>query len=164
MLPLVFMGLAIVGAIVHLFVSKQPRTRERVVQVFLLYFLVVDIGVFGVIGASGHIFRADEIAEEIGWPTGSPFQYEVGVANLGFGVTGILCIWYRRGFWAATAIAAGIFLFADGIGHIREERAGDYAEYNAGPVLYTDFITPIVVWALLIAYHRMTGRIFERGD
>jgi hypothetical protein len=162
--PLITMALAIIGAIIHLFVSKQPRTRERVVQVFLLYFLVVDIGVTSLFAAYGHIFRADQIAEEIGWPAGNPFQHEVGFANLGFGIAGILCIWYRRGFWAATAIAVGVFLFADGIGHIREERAGDHAEYNAGPVLYTDFITPIVVWALLIIYHRMTGRIFERGD
>lgn len=47
--------------------------------------LVCGFGLFGIIGASGHTLNADAIAEFIGWPTSSPFQTEVGPANLAFG-------------------------------------------------------------------------------
>jgi hypothetical protein len=45
--------------------------------------LVYLIGVAGIIGASGHLLKADDVARSIGWPPGSPFQWEVGVADLG---------------------------------------------------------------------------------
>src|SRR5437763_15036866 len=48
--------------------------------------LVFLVGVPGIVGASGHIFAADQVAESIGWPKGSALQYELGVANLSFGV------------------------------------------------------------------------------
>ena len=156
MIPLIFLAATIIGAVVHLFVSKRPRTSERVIEVFLLYFLVVGMGVTGLFAASGHLFRPDEIAEEIGWPAGNPFQREVGLANLGIGVAGVLCAWLRGGFWAATTVTASIYLFGDGIGHIIEERQGDHAEYNAGPILYTDFIFAIVTTALMLLWSRAT--------
>src|SRR6476659_8155319 len=34
--------------------------------------------------------KADDVARSIGWPPGSPFQWEVGVADLGWGVLGVL--------------------------------------------------------------------------
>jgi len=160
MTPIIILALTIIGALIHLFISKQPRTSRRVVEVFLLYFLVIAFGLGSLFGAFGHIFYADQVAKDIGWPAGSPFQFEVGAANLGIGIAGILCIWFRRGFWASTAITAGTFYFLDGIGHIRETQAGDHAAYNAGATLYVDFIIPIVTWGLLLAYHRITGRAF----
>ena len=48
--------------------------------------LVFLVGVPGIVGFSGHVFNADQVAESIGWPKGNPFQYEVGIANLSYGV------------------------------------------------------------------------------
>ncbi|WP_180277965.1 DUF6790 family protein [Clostridium sp. LS] len=36
------------------------------------------------------------IAEFIGWEKGSPFQKE-----LGYGISGLLCIWMSKDFWLA---------------------------------------------------------------
>ncbi len=45
------------------------------------------------------------VAASIGWPAGSPFQFEVGIANLSFGILGILCLKFMDNFWTATVIA-----------------------------------------------------------
>src|SRR2546423_1550594 len=82
--------------------------------------LVFLVGVPGIVGATGHIFNADDVAESIGWPKGSPFQYEVGVANLALGVLGIMCSWVDGDFWTATVVAQSVFLWGAAIGHIRQ--------------------------------------------
>jgi len=78
----------------------------------LLNGLVFLVGVAGIIGATGHLFKADDVARSIGWPPGSPFQWEVGVADLGWGVLGVLSPTYGRDFWLATIIVSSIFLSA----------------------------------------------------
>ena len=77
----------------------QARSH-RVLSRHLLNGLVYLIGVAGIIGATGHLFKADDVARSIGWPTGSPFQWEVGVADLGWGVLGVLSPSYGRDFLA----------------------------------------------------------------
>ena len=95
------------------------------------------------------MFFPQQSAASIGWAP-SPFQYEVGVANLGLGLA---CIYAAfRGFEArvAAGIVAACFLLGAGIGHIRDIVAtGNLAPGNAGPIMFTDFLTPIVVLALL---------------
>jgi uncharacterized protein DUF6790 len=76
----------------------------------LLNAIVYLVGVTGIIGATGHLLKADDVSRSIGWPPGSPFQWEVGVADLGWGVLGVLSPVYGRGFWLATIIMASIFL------------------------------------------------------
>jgi len=93
----------------HLWLGKRPVTRIRVVEVLLLYLLVFFAGLGGSMAFLGHPFKAREIALKIGWQP-SPFQFEVAVANLAFGVLGILCLWPRRGFRTATGIGYSIFL------------------------------------------------------
>jgi hypothetical protein len=85
----------------------------------------------------------------IGWAP-SPFQYEVGVANLGLGLASIYAAF--RGFEArlAVAIAAACFLIGAGFGHIRDiVVAGNLAPGNAGPIMVTDFLTPLAILVLL---------------
>jgi hypothetical protein len=80
----------------------------------------------------------------------SPFQYEVGVTNHGLGLAALYAAF--RGFEArlAVGIAAACFLFGAGIGHIPDIAAtGNFAPGNAGPIMVTDFLTPIAVLALL---------------
>jgi hypothetical protein len=78
--------------------------------VFLLSFLVISIGIASLIGFVVHIFFADQTAASIGWAAGSPFQREIGFANLALGVLGITCIWLRGNYWVATVVATTTFL------------------------------------------------------
>ena len=102
-------------------------------------------------GFPGPHFQAREIALKIGWQP-SPFQFEVAVANLAFGVLGILCIWQRRGFWTATGIGYATFLLGCAYGHLREMILdGNFAPYNVGPVLWVnDLAVPLAILLLLL--------------
>ena len=158
-----YIPISIIVAIVYLLIYKEPRTRHRVIGVFLLSFLVISIGISSLIGFVGHIFFADRIAADIGWAAGSPFQREVGFANLAIGVLGITCIWLRGNYWIATVIATTIFLWGAAYGHIMDIIVhGNYAPRNAGGVLYDDILVPLIMVVLLAAYVRTT-KMVEKG-
>src|ERR671928_74034 len=98
---LIFYVVALITATIHLALDSTPRTRERVIDVFLLHLLVICHGLGGIFAFIGHKFRADETARSIGWPTGNPFQEEIAWANLGGGIVGLLCAKQGDGFWSA---------------------------------------------------------------
>jgi len=115
--------------------------------------LVFLVGVPGIVGASGHIFAADQVAESIGWPKGNPFQFEVGMANLAFGVLGIMCSWITGDFWTATVVGFSVFLWGDAIGHVRQMvQEKNFNPGNAGVVFWLDILIPAVLYVLLFTY------------
>jgi hypothetical protein len=148
---------AAAGLGLHLWFSRTPPSAGRVVEVALLYLLVFFAGVSGLVSALAHTFWAAQIARQIGWAPGSPFQFEVAMANLAFGVLGIMCIWQRGNFWAATGIGLSVFLLGCAYGHLKEVVvAGNYAPDNVGPVLwFNDLAIPILILGLLLARHRL---------
>ncbi|MEW6113748.1 MAG: DUF6790 family protein [Thermodesulfobacteriota bacterium] len=156
MLSFIFLTASLIGFVLHLAISKQPRTRGRIVEVLLLYMLVINIGVGGLLAWYGHTFMADEIARKIGWQPGSPFQFEVAVADLSWGVCGVLCIWLRKEFWTATGMGSAVFFLGCAFGHIRQiVQEGNMAVYNAGPVLWIgDLGVPITILVLLFLRYK----------
>jgi hypothetical protein len=125
----------------------RPIDRSFVIDRLLRYLFVFPLGLLGLWAFLGHVFFAEQSAASIGWAP-SPFQYEVGVANIA------LAALYAafRDFEArlAVAIAVACFLIGAGIEHIRDiVEAGNLALGNAGPIMVTDFLTPIAVLALL---------------
>jgi hypothetical protein len=157
MLSIIFLAATLTGFALHLSLSNQPRTKSRVVELLLLYLLAVNIGVGGILAWYGHTFMADEIAGKIGWQPGSPFQFEVALADLSWGVCGVLCIWFRRDFWTATGIGSSVFLLGCAFGHIRQIiQEGNMAIYNAGPVLWIgDLSVPVTILVLLFIRSRL---------
>ena len=154
--PYVILILTISVAIFTVLISKlksKPLNRERIVEIFLLSFLVISVGFGSIWAFIGHFFLSAQVAANIGWASGSPFQSEVAFANLSLGVLGILCYWIRDNFWTATVISSSIFLFGDAYGHmINMIQFSNYAPGNTGSVLYMDIIGPIILIVLLIAY------------
>ena len=134
----------------HLWLGKRPVSLMRVAEVLLLYLLVIFVGLGGLMAFLGHTFKDQEIALKIGWQP-SPFQFEVAVADLAFGVLGIMCIWQRRGFRTATGIGYAIFLLGCGYGHFRDmTQHGNISPYNVGPVLWiNDLAVPVFILLLL---------------
>ena len=119
----------------------------------LLNGLVYLIGVSGIIGATGHLLRPDVLARWIGWPPGSPFQWEVGVAYLGWGVLGVMCPVYGRGFWVATIIMASIFLRGAAVAYVKQMiLARNLTPANAGAVFAADVVVPIFLIGLYLTY------------
>jgi hypothetical protein len=97
-------GVAIIAAILNI-----ALYAAGVVESFLLWFLVIVVGFGSLYAFMRHAFVADDVARSIGWPTGSPFQFEVALHDLAVGILGVLCFWVRGDFWSATVIAFAVF-------------------------------------------------------
>jgi hypothetical protein len=151
--------LTIIVAILYLLMSKitnKALTKQRIVEIFLMSFLVISVGIGSIWAFIGHAFLSAQVAASIGWAAGNPFQLEVAFANLGIGVLGILCYWIRGNFWIATVISSSIFLIGAAYIHIINMfQFANYAPGNAGPVLYMDIIGPVILIVLLILYRML---------
>ena len=156
MFQVIFAILALVAASIHLALSSDSRnTKSAVAKTYLLYLLFIYVGLMGLLTAYAHVFRPLETSASIGWVT-SPYEYEVGMADLTVGVLGVLCLWFRGNFWLATAIANAVWLLGDAIGHIRQITLNNnHAANNSGIFLITEIITPLVI-VLLALYVRAT--------
>lgn len=157
MLQLFFIILAVIVASVHLAAAPAARsTRRSIAATYLLYLLVFYVGLMGFLSAYAHVFRPIQTSASIGWST-SPYEYEVGMADLTVGVLGIVCIWIRGNFWLATAIANAVWLLGDAVGHTRQILiANNHAANNSGIFLVAEFVTPFIILALAI-YCSRTG-------
>jgi hypothetical protein len=158
MIGLAIALLSVVLPLLNFYVSNVPRTRLRVLQILLLYALVLDVGVIGLpLGFIPHVFFADETARAIGWPLGSPFQFEVGLHDGAWGILGFLCIWIGGTFWLATGLGWSLFMLGATHGHIRETVLnGDYAPYNF-LTIFSDGFIGIWLLVLLWLYYRSDG-------
>ncbi len=156
---LVFIALALIGFAVPGVWIARPRSRARGLELALLYYFAVLVGFSGLFGFVGHTLVADDVAQQIGWPAGNPFQTEVAFTNLAFGTLGLLCLRFRGDFWLATSIGWGIFLVGAGITHVVDWAAhGNDSPNNTGPVLYGDFIKPALLLTGVLLHRRWTRR------
>jgi hypothetical protein len=149
-----------IGAWIHLRRHPEPRTRERTFEVFLLWWLVVAVGVAGMLGAAAHIFDPTDTAEEIGFTRGDGgFQFENAMGDLAIGVVGILCAKIRNpGFWLAVLLVTAIQYYGDVAGHIYQWLENDNTEPgNVGAPLFFGALVP-TVGLLLYGAHRRAAR------
>jgi uncharacterized protein DUF6790 len=122
-------------------------TRAHCRLFLVLGGMTLECFIFGFIP---HVFFPDQAAERIGWPLGSPFQFEVGVRDGAWGVLGFLCIWIGGLFWLATGLGWSLFTLGATYGHIIQTmREGNYAPYNFFTVFSDGFVT---IWLLLLLY------------
>lgn len=150
MISLVLFIFAIIATICHLTYKKEWRSPQSL-EVFLSYILLFNMGLMGLLGAYAHVFMGPETARSIGWQPGSPFQFEIGMANLAFGVLGILCYWLRGRFWDASIIGWCVLFLGCFVGHvINYMKENNTAPYNIGPYIwFYDLLLPILVILLL---------------
>ncbi|MDD3753356.1 MAG: hypothetical protein PHQ17_02200 [Methanobacterium sp.] len=149
----IFVAVPIIGAILHFFIIKKELTKNRVLEVLLLWFLGFGIGVGSIFSGLAQIVSPEIVAQSVGWPN-SPFLREVGFANISYGILGILSIKYRS-FWAPTIIAYAVFMWGAAISHIHNiQQTGNLASGNAGTVLYLDILMPIIFILLLFTYNK----------
>jgi hypothetical protein len=152
---IVLLGLALLAIVIHLLLMKQ-RSAAKFVEVALLYLLVIIFGAGSLLAGLMHVFNGPATAQMIGWQAGSPFQYEVGVADIAFGLVCLLAIFFRGSYWLAAILANSFFLLGAFIGHVRDLIAtGNTAAYNIGPnIILSDLLMPLVLLALYALYRR----------
>jgi len=155
MINVVFAVLALLTATIHIAFSQQRRrSTPAIVETYLLHALFIYVGLMGLLTAYAHVFRPLQTSASIGWLT-SPYEYEVGMADLTVGVLGVLCLWIRGNFWLAAAIANAVWLWGDAIGHVRQIVINhNHAENNSGAFLVAEFLMPLLILALAAYHHR----------
>ena len=153
---LFFTAIALIGAAIHLHRDDQPRSSARTVEVLLIWWMVVGVGIGSIFGAMFHLFDGPDTAREIGYTNGDGgFQTEVGFADLAIGVLGVLTYRFRDGFLLAAVIAVSICYLGDAYGHIHQAAIHDnHDPYNTGLVLWADFIQPLVAIGLYALLQR----------
>ncbi|HXQ89785.1 MAG TPA: DUF6790 family protein [Solirubrobacterales bacterium] len=153
---LFFAAVALIGAAVHVHRDSQPRSTARTLEIFLVWWMVVAVGVAAIFGSMFHFFDGPDTAREIGYTNGDGgFQTEVGFADLAIGVLGVLCARFRDGFLLAAVIAVSICYLGDAYGHLHQAAIHDnHDPDNTGLVLWADFIAPLVAIGLYVASRR----------
>ena len=140
-----------VAALVFAWLS---RSGAPIADRFLGWILLLPIGATGIWAAFFHIFFPQIAAADIGWEV-SPFQFEVGLADLAIGATACVSFWRSLDFKAAAVMASSIFLLGDAIGHVRQMiAAGNFAPGNAGVPFFGDIAFPLLAIVLLMIVRR----------
>jgi hypothetical protein len=145
-----FIGVVLfVGAEIAVLVSAGTTNFLQATLVNAVLFLV---GASALGNGVVHLFFAPSISRSIGWPS-SPYQWEVGGANLAIGIAGVIAALFDSHYWLAVIIINLVFLLVVGVGHLREVRkAKSLSIGSAWPILVLDVILPIFCLVLWIAY------------
>jgi hypothetical protein len=154
-----FFLVTLIGAGAQIFLKRDTITRGGAAEILLVWFFGIELGVAGIWAFIAHTAFAAQVATSIGWPAGNPFQQEVAVTNLAIGVLGFLSVRMDRSFRLATIISFSIVMIGAGIGHIYQLVIfNDTAINNAGPVMYLDFIVPLIMILLyFFRYEKSPG-------
>lgn len=158
---LTFLAIAVIVAVIVILVRRPGA--HGVWHAFLSWFLFFAIGVTYIYNAVFHIFFGDMAAASIGWENNG-FQTEVGFASLGIGIVGIMAFPRRAPYSLklASLVGPACFLWGAAGAHIIDIiETGNMAPNNAGVILYTDILIPIIGVVLLVGAYltRPKGRV-----
>jgi len=150
---LVLLALALIAA-GWLSWTRRHQLGHSFAQTLLAWLLLLSVGAQGIYTFVIHVFFPEQSAANIGWAV-SPFQYEVGIADLTVGVLGVLAFWGNFGFRLAAVIAGVVWYWGDAIGHVKQMIvANNFAPGNAGPWFWTDVFVPMLLLACLLVVWR----------
>jgi hypothetical protein len=154
LIPFVLRNLPLFLFVAALALAAASRSGAPIADRLLAWILLLPIGVTGLWAAAFHLFFPEIAAADIGWDP-SPFQFEVGMADLAIGATACVSFWRSLDFKAAVVIINAIFLMGDAIGHVGQMiAAGNFASGNAGVPFLDDLILPVLTLILLIIVQR----------
>lgn len=144
---LLVLGFLLAGVAIAL--KPGATTRADVAEALLAYFLLCSIGIGYLYNFVMHAFYGEMVAHFIGWAD-SPFQLEVAYASLGFAAVGFFAFKNTLAVRFAAILGPSAFLWGAGGGHIYQMiTAHNFAPGNAGAVLYTDILLPVIGFMLL---------------
>ena len=142
----------LIVAAVRILRLRGERSPIGVSGILLNTFVFWAIGCAQVVNFIMHSAFGDYAAKTIGWAQ-SPFQLELALSSLGFGVMAFLLYSERSAFRGKVAlvIATVIFGWGAALGHIYQMVANhDYAVNNTGLLLYSDIAINAVGLAFVL--------------
>jgi hypothetical protein len=155
--PFILFIIAVIVALGMIFRGKEKnRSKRHVVETFLRSFLFFIYGIGGLIGFISLIFMPERTIHLIGWTSGSPFQFEMGIFHLAYGVIGIMTLFYKEVFWFASVVMMTIIGWGFGIGLAMNLHQQDtYMPSLIRGYMWSDFIYPAIILILFIAHMKM---------
>lgn len=144
-----------------LIVASLTRGFNSVPERYLAWILLLAVGVGGIWAAAFHIFFPSIASAQIGWRS-SPFEFEIGVADLALGVTAVIAFWRSLSFQSAVAAYAIVFYIGVTFGHLYDAFAtANFSPDNFGPLLLVTVLRAAILgWLLHAAWrHRNMARV-----
>jgi hypothetical protein len=124
-----------------LFMKRPARFAARLLD----WLLLLSVGVETLWAGIFHVFFPNVAARSIGWSV-SPFQFEIGVADIAIGIVAILSFWRSLDFKAAVIGYISLFYAGVAIGHVHEAiSAGNFAPNNFGLLLALTVIKMVLL-------------------
>lgn len=138
-------AIAFVAAIIIALLRQDGRSLAARL---LDWLLLLPVGVGGVWAGFFHVAFPQQAAASIGWQV-SPFQFEIGVADMAIGIAAILSFWRSLPFKAAVVLYIVLFNLGVAVGHLRQAMAGDFAANNFGLLLFITLAEMVILPILL---------------
>ncbi len=134
--------------------DPAATTHAQRLEILLMYLFGVGLGANGLGGFFGHIFLSDTVAKSIGWATGSPFQLEMGFANLAICLMGFAAVTQRGGFRTATILGSTTVKFGAFLVHMYDLILhGNLAPSNI-LINFTNILVPVFLIGWTMAQRR----------
>ena len=151
--------LAVFFILLHLIMRIKTVSFYEIVYRWIAVFPLGFVGIYTFVM---HAFYPEVAASAIGWAV-SPFQFEVAMADLAFGVLGVLSFNASYGFRLATVIASLCMLWGDAGGHIYQMIVSqNFAPGNAGSWFWMDLVIPFILLICISRLKPVTIRRYVR--
>lgn len=134
-----------------------PTLRRRpapAAERYLAWLLLLAVGADALWAGFFHVFFPEIARQSIGWGA-SPFQLEVGVADIALGVVAMASFRRSLSFQSAIALYAIVFYAGVIIGHVQQAVVADnFAPNNFGALLGITVLRLVLLVVLLRAAWR----------
>jgi len=151
--PLTFLVLGVIVSLIAIAWSPGPVDAATLVEKLISWHVFFAVGVSNLYNFVCHVFFGKMAAAFIGWAD-SPFQFEVGMASLGFAAVAFVAAFRSFDLRLAAILGPSLFLLGAAAGHIHQMATEhNFAPGNAGIVFYMDIIIPLVGFVLLALQH-----------
>lgn len=135
----------------------RHRQSGRFAERYLSWLLLLSIGVASLWAGLYHTLSPQTAAAFIGWQS-SPFQFEMGMADIALGVVAIVSFWRSLQFKLAVVLWVAIEFAGLVYGHFHQlATTGDHQAGNAGILLGLTIIH-VVLLPLLWMLARRSAR------
>jgi len=147
-ISLVLSNLPVILFVVAILVALAGQRGQPLAARLLDWMLLLPVGIGGVWAGFFHVTFPEIAARSIGWQV-SPFQFEIGVADMAIGTAAIISFWRSLPFKAAVVVYVVLFNLGVTVGHLRQAMAGDFAPNNFGLLLLVT-VAEMVILPLLL--------------
>lgn len=133
----------LLAGLLHAFLKKGKK-----LDYILLYYIVIGIGIQALASGIMQIFFSSSVSQYVDWPF-SPFMIELGLANISYGILGLLSPWMKRDWQMATTCGYALFLLFTGMRHVIEILEKGVNVGNSGSFMFVDILLSFILFVLL---------------